>query len=130
MYQKKIPVQLDCGLHFFKELLSGKWKLMLVYYISKNLKRPSELQRKIPNADRRVMDKQLGELVCHGFITKTTYSTKIPKVEYELSELGEKLLPLILTIEQWGEDNRNVLSEALEKDPKFENVLQQERTKK
>ena len=105
MYQKKIPVQLDCGLHFFKELLSGKWKLMLVYYISKNLKRPSELQRKIPDADRRVMDKQVGELVWHGFITKTTYSTKIPKVEYELSELGEKLLPLILTIEQWGEDN-------------------------
>ncbi|WP_425549799.1 winged helix-turn-helix transcriptional regulator [Chryseobacterium ginsenosidimutans] len=56
---------------------------MLVYYISKNLKRPSELQRMIPNADRRVMDKQLQELVLHGFINKNTFNTKVPKVEYE-----------------------------------------------
>lgn len=123
MYQKKTPVQLDCGLQFFKELLNGKWKLMLVYYISRNLKRPSELQRKIPNADRRVMDKQLQELVLHGFINKKAFDTKVPKVEYELTALGEKLLPLILTIEQWGEENRFVLNEALEKDPKFINVV-------
>jgi DNA-binding HxlR family transcriptional regulator len=123
MYQKKTPVQLDRGLQFFKELLNGKWKLMLVYYISKNLKRPSELQRKIPNADRRVMDKQLQELVLHGFLNKKAFNTKVPKVEYELTELGEKLLPLILTIEQWGEQNRFVLNEALEKDPKFINVI-------
>lgn len=96
---------------------------MLVYYISQNLKRPSELQRKIPNADRRVMDNQLQELVLHGFINKKSFDTKVPKVEYELTELGQKLLPLILTIEQWGEENRSVLSEALEKDPKFQNVV-------
>jgi DNA-binding HxlR family transcriptional regulator len=123
MYQKKTPVQLDCGLQFFKELLNSKWKLMLVYYISQNLKRQSELQRKIPNADRRVMDKQLQELVLHGFINKKAFVTKVPKVEYELTELGEKLLPLILTIEQWGEENRFILTNALEKDPKFENVV-------
>ena len=123
MYQKKTPVQLDCGLQFFKELLNGKWKLMLVYYISQNLKRPSELQSKIPNADRRVMDKQLQELVLHGFINKKDFHTKVAKVEYELTELGKKLLPLILIIEQWGEENRFILTNALEKDPKFENVV-------
>lgn len=69
------------------------------------------------------MDKQLQELVMHGFINKKTFNTKVPKVEYELTELGEKLLPLILTIEQWGEENRFVLNKALEKDPKFENVV-------
>lgn len=123
MYQKKTPVQLDCGLQFFKELLNGKWKLMLIYYISQNFKRPGELQRKIPNADRRVMDKQLQELVLQGFINKKAFDTKVPKVEYELTELGQKLLPLILTIEQWGEENRFILTEALEKDAKFENVV-------
>jgi len=34
MYKKKIPIRTDCGLHVFKELLNGKWKLMLIYYIS------------------------------------------------------------------------------------------------
>lgn len=96
---------------------------MLIYYISKDFKRPSELQRVISNADRRVMDKQLQELVLHGFINKKNYGAKMPKVEYELTELGKNLLPLIITIAQWGEKNRDILNNALKKDPKFENVI-------
>ncbi|MGO1669327.1 MAG: winged helix-turn-helix transcriptional regulator [Sphingobacterium sp.] len=123
MFQKKIPLRLDCGLHFFKELLNGKWKLMLVYYISIGYQRPSELQRVIPAVDRRVMNKQLEELVLHGFLTKTVSEGKLQKVKYALTNLGECLLPLILNIEKWGEDNRTRLNEAIEKDPKFENVI-------
>jgi len=123
MYQKKIPPQLNCGLHFFKELLNGKWKLMLLYYISEGYKRPSELQKKIPNADRRVMDIQLKELLLHGFISKQSFESKIPKVEYELLPLAESLLPLIIEIEKWGEDHRAELENALVNDSKFDYVL-------
>ncbi|GAA4326905.1 helix-turn-helix domain-containing protein [Mucilaginibacter gynuensis] len=114
MYEKKIPLRLDCGLHLFKELLNGKWKLMLIYYISAGLKRPGELQRKIHTADRRVLTNQLNELVKHGFVDKTIYDTKVPKVEYKLTALGQSLLPIILTLESWGENNRIVLEKALE----------------
>jgi len=112
MYKKKIPVRTECGLHLFKELLSGKWKLMLIYYISDGLIRPGVLQKKIA-ADRRVMTKQLDELVQDGFITKCSYETKIPKVEYQLTALGNSLLPLIMNLETWGESNRAVLEAAL-----------------
>lgn len=123
MYKKKVPVQFNCGLHFFKELLNGKWKLMLVYYISQGFKRPGQLQEKIPNGDRRVLDKQLGDLVNHGFLHKTVFNTKVPKVEYELTDLGRDLLPLIITIEQWGEAHRKDLEKVLKTDPKFMDVL-------
>jgi len=123
MYQKKSPIDLDCGLHFFKETLNGKWKLMLVYYISQGFKRPSELQREIPKADRRVMNKQLQELVLHGFITKTIYDTKVSKVEYQLTPLGENLLPLIYDIERWGQENQLELGKAIKRDPKFKRVI-------
>lgn len=123
MYQKKIPLQLDCGLHLFKELLNGKWKLMLIYYISQDFKRPSELKRKIVNADRRVMNQQLKELELHGFIQKKTYDSKIQKVEYEITPLGESLLPLITELEKWGEDNRIELESAIQRDLKFGNVI-------
>jgi len=103
---------MDCGLHVFKELLNGKWKLMLIYYISEDVKRPGALQKKIA-ADRRVMNKQLDELVQHGFVDKFSFDTKIPKVEYRLTALGISLLPLIISLEKWGEDNRAVLEEAL-----------------
>jgi len=123
MYHKKIPPQLNCGLHFFKELLNGKWKLMLLYYISEGYKRPSELQKKIPNADRRVMNMQLKELVLHGFIRKQSFQSKILKVEYEVLPLGLSFLPLIMGIEKWGEDHRGELENALINDYKFDEVL-------
>jgi DNA-binding HxlR family transcriptional regulator len=113
MYEKKIPVRLECGLHLFKELLNGKWKLMLIYYISAGYKRPGALQRKISYADRRVLTRQLHELVRHHFINKVVFNTKIPKVEYELTALGESLLPVILTLELWGEENRIVLEKVM-----------------
>jgi len=112
MYKKKIPIRMDCGLHIFKELLDGKWKLMLIYYISEDVKRPGALQKKIA-ADRRVMTKQLDELVQHGFVDKISFDTKIPKVEYQLTALGFSLLPLIISLEKWGEKNRVVLETAL-----------------
>ena len=123
MYYKKTPIELDCGLHYFKETLNGKWKLMLVYYISEGSIRPSELQRAIPNADRRVLTKQLEELVLHGFISKKIYNTKIPKVEYSLTELGINLLPLIYRIERWGQKHQLELEEGLKKDPRLKNVI-------
>jgi len=112
MYKKKIPLRTECGLHLFKELLGGKWKLMLIYYISEGLIRPGVLQKKI-GADRRVMTRQLDELVQDGFITKRSYDTKIPKVEYQVTALGQSLLPLIMSLEMWGESNRTVLQAAI-----------------
>jgi DNA-binding HxlR family transcriptional regulator len=113
MYEKKIPVSVECGLHLFKELLNGKWKLMLIYYISIGYKRPGALQRVIAQADRRVLSNQLLELVHHGFVNKIVFNTRVPKVEYELTELGISLLPIILTLEAWGEQNRTVLENAV-----------------
>lgn len=112
MYKKKIPVRTECGLHLFKEFLSGKWKLMMLFYISEGIVRPGALQKKIA-ADRRVMTRQLDELLQDGFITKCSYDTKIPKVEYQLTPLGKSLLPLIMSLEKWGENNRAVLEAAL-----------------
>lgn len=103
---------MDCGLYVFKELLNGKWKLMLIYYISDGVKRPGALQKKIA-ADRRVMTKQLDELVKDGFVDKVSFDTKIPKVEYLLTALGVSLLPLIISLEKWGGNNRTVLEAAL-----------------
>ena len=86
---------------------------MLIYYISAGYKRPGALQRQIGNADRRVLSNQLNELVHHGFIDKVSFNTKVPKVEYALTPLGESLLPVILTLESWGEANREILENAM-----------------
>jgi DNA-binding HxlR family transcriptional regulator len=51
--------------------------------------------------------------VQHGFVDKISFDTKIPKVEYRLTDLGISLSPLIISLERWGENNRAVLEGAL-----------------
>ena len=86
---------------------------MLIYYISDGIKRPGALQKKI-DADRRVMTRQLDELVKDGFVDKIVFDSKIPKVEYQITALGNSLVPLIISLESWGEKNRAVLETALD----------------
>lgn len=113
MYKKKIPVSLDCGLHLFMEVINGKWKIGLIWCIYSGIKRPGELQRKMPKASRRVLDTQLKQLIDHGILSKTTYHERLLKVEYELTPLGESLIPAIEFTAKWGEDHREELEKLI-----------------
>jgi len=113
MYKKKIPVSLDCGLHLFMEVVNGKWKINLIWCIYSGIKRPGELQRKLPKASRRVLDTQLKQLTDHGILSKITYSELPLKVEYELTPLGKTLIPAIAFTAQWGEDHREELEKLI-----------------
>ena len=66
MYKRKIPLEFNCGLDLVKEVLFGKWKIHLIYFIAQGVQRPGELQRKIPGATRRVLNVQLNQLESHG----------------------------------------------------------------
>lgn len=104
---------MECGLHLFMVVINGKWKISLIWCIHSGFRRPSELQRKIPNASRRVLDTQLNQLTGHGIIRKITYNELPLKVEYELTALGKTLIPVIASTAQWGEDNREILEEVI-----------------
>jgi DNA-binding HxlR family transcriptional regulator len=113
MYERKIPLPVDCGLHLTKEVLNGKWKANLIYAISEHIKRPSELQRAMPGATKRVLNMQLNQLEEHGIISKKIYHQLPPKVEYSLTPLGESLMPLIDAMNIWGDQHRNYLEKVI-----------------
>lgn len=113
MYQKKIINTLDCGSVLTKEVLHGKWKSTLLNCIAQGIQRPSALQRTIPSATRRVLNVQLAELEQHGLIRKTIFPELPPKVEYQLTRLGQSLLPVIEVMEQWGNAHRTELEQVL-----------------
>ncbi len=103
-YQRKIPI-LECGHEYVREILYGRWKITLIYYIANGVSRPGELQRKIPQASRRVLDVQLNQLVKHEIISKTVYDESVAKVEYQLTAFGLSLLPVVMTVIDWGNKN-------------------------
>jgi len=113
MYEKKILPDLNCGLDLVGEVLWGKWKMRLLWFINDGNKRPSELQRKIPDASRRVLNVQLKELEEHELVSKIIYPVVPPKVEYSLTDFGKSLIPLIDALGRWGEDNDARLKDVI-----------------
>jgi DNA-binding HxlR family transcriptional regulator len=109
MYERKIPPNLHCGLDLIGEVLYGKWKIRLLWFINEGFLRPSELQKKIPDASRRVLNIQLKELEEHELISKKIYAVVPPKVEYSLTDFGKTLIPVISVLGQWGDENEEKL---------------------
>lgn len=103
MYERKIPKQTSCGINFIMDVIGGKWKPCLIYFIDQGAKRPSELQRLKPSAPKRVINQQLKELEEHGIVQRTIYAQLPLKVEYSLTDMGRTLLPVIHTMYNWGE---------------------------
>ena len=113
MYERKTSPNLNCGLDLIGEVLYGKWKVRLLWFIDQGHKRPSELQRKIPDATRRVLNVQLKELEDHELVTRKIYPVVPPKVEYSLTEFGKTLIPVISALGQWGDAHQDRLRDVI-----------------
>jgi DNA-binding HxlR family transcriptional regulator len=116
MYERKMPLTVDCGLHLTREVLNGKWKPALLKAVALNLKRPSEIFRLLPGATRRVLNVQLKELEQHGMIKKKIYPELPPKVEYSLTDLGWSIMPIIDAMDAWGDAHRKLLEAVIGRD--------------
>lgn len=105
MYERKIPVDLDCSLRLTMSLLGSKWKSCILDELRYKKLRPSELHKIFPEATPRVLDLQLKELVEDGLVSKTIYPELPPRSEYSITPLGMTLIPIIDAMIEWG--NRN-----------------------
>lgn len=113
MKDRKIPLNLNCGLDLIGEVLYGKWKIRLLWFINEGYQRPSQLQRKIPDASRRVLNIQLKELEEHELVSKIIYPVVPPKVEYFLTDFGKTLIPVISALGHWGDENEEHLRRVI-----------------
>jgi DNA-binding HxlR family transcriptional regulator len=115
MYEKKIPKDFSCGFSVLMEIIGGKWKPYLLFLISGGVHRPSDLQRRVPTATRRVLNLQLKELEFHGIIGKKVYAELPPRVEYYLTDFGKSLLPVINAMDEWGGGYKHEFQQLMEK---------------
>lgn len=84
-------------------VIGGKWKTVILYYLSKEKLRYNELRKKMPTVTERTLSLQLKNLEEDGIINRKVYTTKPPlKVEYSLTDLGKTLIPVINSIANWG----------------------------
>lgn len=99
-YKKKnYFCQLDLGLEFIK----GKWKALIICHLRNEPIRFLELQRRIEGITQKILTEQLKALEEKGIILRVVYPEVSPRVEYELTEKGRELLPILDSIEEWAE---------------------------
>lgn len=101
-YERKIPIDLECGVTIYDLMAGGKWKPYLVNCMNRGIKRPSEFQRIIPGVTKRVLQQQLNEMEKMGLVSKSVFAEVPLRVEYSLTERGKSLIPIIRMMDEWG----------------------------
>jgi DNA-binding HxlR family transcriptional regulator len=82
--------------------LGGRWKLWIWYHLFSGPKRFGELQQLLPRANRQTLTVQLRELEQMGVLHRQAYTQMPPKVEYSLTELGQRSEPTLRQMYAWG----------------------------
>lgn len=84
----------------------NKWALLVILILSEHEKiRFNELRQLIPDISSRVLSGTLKTLETDALVLRTTYPTVPPKVEYQLTELGQSLVPIITQLTEWAQTN-------------------------
>ena len=112
MYERKLPIDIDCGVTVTQLVIGGKWKPHLINCITRGYRRPADFQKIITGATKRVLTHQLNELEKMGVVRKTVYPVVPMKVEYFLTGLGESLVPVIRMMDDWGNHHRELFDET------------------
>ncbi|EFI50409.1 helix-turn-helix domain-containing protein [Afipia sp. 1NLS2] len=101
-----------CAVEVTLGLIDGKWKGVILFHLQEGLLRFGELRRKMPGITQRMLTKQLRALEEDGLITRTVYPEVPPRVEYALSQTGQRLRPVIDALRAWGIEHKARLAAA------------------
>lgn len=91
-----------CTLKDVLDVIGGKWAMPIIYNLSKGKMRFKEIERTIEGINTRMLVKELKNLEANGIVTREVFATVPPTVEYALTTKGEKLLPSIKSLHEWG----------------------------
>ena len=87
-----------------QSLISGKWAVLILLYLEDGPTRFNELLRKMPKMTHATLSVQLKALEEHGLVKRVQFESTPPRVEYSLTEIGEKFHPVIAAMETWGNE--------------------------
>jgi DNA-binding HxlR family transcriptional regulator len=100
--------------HRITDILGCKWTLAILDAIAEGTQRPGQLERKLDGLTTKVLNERVRKLERYGVITKKTYPEVPPRVEYELTTEGTKLVQLLAGIRtlanEWTTNSPNELN--------------------
>ncbi len=100
-----IPCNDSCPVKATLKILGGKWTLLILFQINDDMMRYGELKRAIPDISEKMLIQELNILVKNKLVSKKAYPEIPPRVEYRLTDLGLKTLPIIAKLVEFGQEN-------------------------
>ncbi|HAI84809.1 MAG TPA: transcriptional regulator [Chitinophagaceae bacterium] len=87
---------------FAMDRIGGTWKMPILWRLKDKVMRYSELKKAIPHITHKMLTSQLRELEEEGFIHRTVYAVVPPKVEYSITERGQRAITIVEAIRNYG----------------------------
>ena len=82
-------------------MLSGKWKLEIMWLLNQRVYRFNELRKAIPGVTQHMLTAQLRDLEADGLVSRTVYAEVPPRVEYQMTEKARGLEPTMNALAAW-----------------------------
>ena len=92
--------------------IGDKWSILVLTGLKPGSKRFSELKRMIPDISQRMLTKTLRSLERDGMVIRTVTPTVPPRVDYELSDLGQSLVRVLEPVAAWSLENRGEIARS------------------
>jgi len=100
----------SCEIEIVLEIISGKWVSLILWTLgTEGTKRFGELKKLLPGVTQKMLTQQLRMLEKNDIVVRTVFPVVPPIVEYSLTGIGEKLMPIFKDLDLWGKeyiDNR------------------------
>jgi len=107
--ENKYKKTYNCSFEFAIGSINGKWKGLVLWNLSNGVLRYGELRKLLGKITQKMLTQTLRELENSSVIHREVYPVVPPKVEYSLTKYGEKLLPILGQLHQWGEETSKEL---------------------
>jgi DNA-binding HxlR family transcriptional regulator len=92
----------SCAVAATAEIVATKWTPLIVHDLSEGPRRFKELERACPGISPRTLSERLDMLEEHGVLVRRSYPESPPRVEYELTDKGRGLLPIVREMRKFG----------------------------
>ena len=109
-----MSTRLGCPTEITLELISGRWKVMVIYWLLQGARRFNQLQRDLGGITHRTLARQLREMETDGLVERRDFGEIPPRVEYRLTPLGRSLEPILMAMHLWAIEHGTHLERASE----------------
>lgn len=99
----------ECPVATAVELIGGKWKLLIIRNLRVRPWRFNELQRDLDGISQKVLTDSLRQLIDDGLVYRYDFKQMPPKVEYGLTDIGKKLLPIMDSLADFGDFYKSII---------------------